>query len=95
MADLQKPVGATATFTATVTNAEGVPLPDAVVTFTDDAADTVTPDPAAPQSATVTGTVIETVTVTATVSGVSGPISAAAAVDFVDNVPAGVSVAVS
>lgn len=89
-----KPVGATATFTATVLNAEGVSLPDAVVTFTDDVTDPVVPVPGT-QSATVVGTALETVTVTATVQGANGPLTATDTATFVDNTPAVVTVTAS
>ena len=90
-----KPIGATATFTATVVNAEGVALPDAVVVFTDDVTDPVIPVTGAPQSATVVGTVLETVTVTATVQGATGPLTATDTAVFVDNTPAAVTVVAS
>jgi hypothetical protein len=93
---VKKPVGEIATFTAVVTNAEGVALPGAVVTFTDDSAtDHPVVDPASPQVATVKGTVIEVVTVTATVQGATGPISATDSADFVDNTPAAVTLVAS
>jgi hypothetical protein len=85
MTNIQKPVGETATFTAVVTNAEGVVL-DVPVTFTSDVDTVVVVDA---RDATLVGTAIETVTVTATASnGVAG----SAAVDFVDNTPATVVV---
>ena len=89
-----KPVGATATFTATVVNAEGVVLPDAVVTFTDDVTDPVVPVPGT-QTATLVGTVLETATVTATVQGADGPLTATETATFVDNTPAAVTVVAS
>lgn len=92
---VQKPIGSVATFTAVVTNAEGVVLPDAIVTFTTDSADPVTPDPADPQTATLIGTTIETVTVTATVEGADGPISASDTADFSDNTPAAITLTAS
>jgi hypothetical protein len=87
---VKKPVGAVATFTAVVTNAEGMPLPDALVTFTDDSTDPVVVDPANAQVGKVTGTHIEVVTVTATVQGAVGPLSATDTADFRDNVPAAI-----
>lgn len=92
---VKKPIGAVATFTAVVTNAEGVPLPDAVVTFTDDSADAVVVDPATPQVGTVKGTTVETVTVTATVQGANGPIAATDSASFSDNTPAAITVTAS
>ncbi len=91
---VKKPVGATATLTAVVTNAEGVALPDAVVTFTDDSADAVTVT-ADPHIATLVGTSIETVTVTASVQGADGPITATDSVDYVDNTPANITLVAS
>lgn len=90
-----KPVGATATFTAVVTNAEGVELPDAVVTFTDDSTDAVTPTPDNAHVATLTGTSIETVNVTASVDGANGPITATDSAVFVDNTPAAITLVAS
>lgn len=91
-----KPVGETATFVAEVRNAEGLLLPNAAVTFTDDSTtDPVSVDPASPQVATVHGTVIELVTVTATVEGAAGPISATDTAQFADNVPASISLVAS
>lgn len=92
---VKKPVGATATLTAIVSNAEGVLLPDAVVTFTDDSADAVTPTAANLQVATLTGTSIETVNVTASVNGANGPITATDSAVFVDNTPAAITLVAS
>lgn len=88
MANLIKPVGKTTTLTALITNAEGVVLADAVTWQS--SVGTVTVDPANPEVATFVGTVIETVTFTATTS--NGIVSAAVAVDYVDNTPAMISV---
>ncbi len=90
-----KPVGATATFTAVVTNNEGVELAGAVVTFTDDSADAVAATADNPHVATLVGTSIETVTVTATVQGANGPITATDSATFVDNTPAAVTLTAS
>lgn len=90
-----KPVGSPATFTAVVTNAEGVVLPDAVVTFTDDSSDAPVVEPGHPQVAVVTGSAIEVVTVTATVQGATGPLTATDTAQFVDNTPAAVTVTAS
>lgn len=92
---VQKPVGGTATFTAVVTNAEGLELPDAVVTFTDDSVDQVTVDPATPQVGTVVGTSVEVVTVTVSVDGADGPLTATDSADFRDNTPAAVTLTAS
>lgn len=92
---INKPVGDIATFTAVVTNAEGTPLPNAIVTFTDDSADPVIPTAANAQIGTVTGTTVETVTVTATVQGATGPISATDSANFQDNTPAGITLTAS
>ena len=84
-----KPVGELATFVAEVRNRGGVLLPGAVVTFSDDSAvDPVVVDPATPQVGVVRGTVEELVTVTASVEGAAGPIVATDTAQFVDNVPA-------
>lgn len=85
---VNKPVGSPATFVAEVRNKEGVLLPDAVVTFTDDSADAVTPTAANPQVAVVVGTTVEVVTVTASVNGADGPIVATDTASFSDNTPA-------
>jgi len=90
MANLQKPVGGTAVFTAVVRNREGVALPGYAFTFTSDV-DTVTQVDA--QDATVTGGAVETVTVTASTVFPDGTTNSGfASVDFVDNTPATVEV---
>lgn len=84
-----KPVGAVAT------NNEGVELPDAVVTFTDDSTDAPVSNATAPHVGTVQGTSIEVVTVTATVEGANGPLTASDSADFVDNTPAAITLVAS
>jgi len=92
---VKKPIGSTATFTARVTNAEGVELPDAIVTFTNDVSTPVVVDPATPQVGTVTDSNIEIVTVTVSVEGADGPITASDTAEFVDNTPAAVTLTAS
>ena len=91
-----KPVGDVATFVAEVRNNEGLLLPNAVVTFTDDSAtDPVVVSAANAQVGTVHGTVIELVTVTASVEGAAGPITAVDTAQFADNVPASITLTAS
>lgn len=92
---VNKPIGTAAFFTAEVRNAEGVLLPDAVVTFTDDSADPVVVDPASPHVGVVTGSTIETVTVTASVDGADGPVTATDTATFSDNTPASITLTAS
>lgn len=92
MANLQKPIGSTTVLTAAVANAELVPLPGDMVTWSSTVG-TVLVDPVNSQSATFVGSVLGTVSFTATTS--NGITSAAVDVDYVDNTPASVVVTAS
>lgn len=92
MTNVQKNVGELATFTAVVRNKDQVVLAGVPVVFTSDSEPLTVLDDL---DVTVVGSTAETVTVTATATGANGDVSGAAAVDFVDNVPASVEVTVA